>query len=180
MDVGRKERALAFYVSIRICFMLLISKSRGESDLGLCPFLGLAKTMQLRGGDFRFKSCLAAKILFSILKLETYGKIIRKNWMLVHAVCFRRRLSASRMFATSKSRLEYYRPICSCPPKRIRWNASWTGFHSNPRLFVNTPLYLSTELKPLLWFLRQDNLFIQTTTILKLNSNKNTLLEPKQ
>jgi len=36
MAAGGKRRALAFYFSVRICYMFLMSKCRRESDLGLC------------------------------------------------------------------------------------------------------------------------------------------------
>jgi len=42
---GSKCRALAFYVYIRICYIFLISKCKGESDLGLCTILILANRM---------------------------------------------------------------------------------------------------------------------------------------
>jgi len=53
MAAASKRRALAFYFSVQICYMFLISKYRGESDLGLCKILGLAKRMPLRSADFR-------------------------------------------------------------------------------------------------------------------------------
>jgi len=40
MAVGGK---LTFYFPGKICFIFLISKCRGESDLGLCMSSGLAK-----------------------------------------------------------------------------------------------------------------------------------------
>ena len=46
-----KRRALAFYFSVRICCMFLISKCRGYSDLGLCMTSVLAKRMLLRSAD---------------------------------------------------------------------------------------------------------------------------------
>ena len=50
---GSKHRRLAFYCSIRICYMFPLSKCRGESDLGLCTNSGLAKTMPVRVGIFQ-------------------------------------------------------------------------------------------------------------------------------
>ena len=48
-----KRRVLAFYFSVQIWNMFLMSKCRGESDLGLCMTLVLAKRMSLRSTDFR-------------------------------------------------------------------------------------------------------------------------------
>jgi len=41
------------FCAVRICEMFLVSKSRGESDLGLCMTSGLAKRMPLCSADFR-------------------------------------------------------------------------------------------------------------------------------
>ena len=54
MAAGGKRRAIAFHFSVRICYMFLMSKCRGESDLGLCMTSVLAKRMPLRSTDFRF------------------------------------------------------------------------------------------------------------------------------
>ena len=40
---GSKRRALAFDFSVRIRYVFLISKCRGELDLGVCMTSGLAK-----------------------------------------------------------------------------------------------------------------------------------------
>jgi len=42
------------YLFIRFCYMFLIWKCRHESNLGLCTSAGLAKTMRLCSGDFRW------------------------------------------------------------------------------------------------------------------------------
>jgi len=52
MSAGSKRRALAFYFGVRFCNMFLISKCRGESDLGLCATLVLANRMLLLIGKF--------------------------------------------------------------------------------------------------------------------------------
>jgi len=36
MAAGGKRRAVAFYFSVQIFYVFLMSKCRGESDLGLC------------------------------------------------------------------------------------------------------------------------------------------------
>jgi len=59
---GSKLRVLAFYFLMQFCCMLSISKCREESHPGLCSFLGLAKAMQLRDGDFEFKKAFGPKI----------------------------------------------------------------------------------------------------------------------
>ena len=51
MAAGGKRRAIAFHVSVRIFYVFLVSKCRGESDLGLCTTSGLAQRMPLRGAD---------------------------------------------------------------------------------------------------------------------------------
>jgi len=53
MAAGGKRRAVAFHSSVRICYMFLMSKCRGESDLGLCMTSVLAKRMPLRSADVR-------------------------------------------------------------------------------------------------------------------------------
>ena len=51
-----KRQALGNYFSERICYMILISKWRGDWDLGLCTTLGLAFGEPQRSGDFWGKS----------------------------------------------------------------------------------------------------------------------------
>ena len=51
-----KRRALGNYVSERICCMFLISKCRGDRDLGLCTTSVLAFGDPQRNGDFRRKN----------------------------------------------------------------------------------------------------------------------------
>ena len=62
MAAASKHRALAFCFSVRICYLFLISKCRGESDLGLCMTLVLAKRMPLRSADFQCLSVFCRKI----------------------------------------------------------------------------------------------------------------------
>ena len=61
MAVGGKRRALAFYFFVRIWYML-ISKCRGEWDLGLCMTSGLANRILLRSADFLFWNVFGRKI----------------------------------------------------------------------------------------------------------------------
>ena len=49
-----KRRVLGYYFSKRICYMLLVSKCRGDSDLGLCKNLGLAFEEPQRNHKIRF------------------------------------------------------------------------------------------------------------------------------
>jgi len=144
--VESKRRALAFCFSIRIWHVFLISKCRGDSNLGLCMSLVLAKRMPLRSADFRFKNVfLAAEFVRSqhcavafslqvvnsctdldptlvcISILRAYTKFVRENKMLALGVCFPQPCSsACRRFAASRSRLNYYRTIDSFPQDRIR------------------------------------------------------------
>ena len=48
MAAVSKHRAIAFYFSVRIYYMFLMSKCTGKSDLGLCMTSVLAKRMPLR------------------------------------------------------------------------------------------------------------------------------------
>jgi len=76
---GSKRRALAFYFSIQIWYVFLISRRREESDPGLCMSSVLAKRIRLHSGDFRRilrsntfynqKSTLRNGILFASTKL---------------------------------------------------------------------------------------------------------------
>jgi len=76
---GSKRWAQAFYFSVRIWYMVLISKCSEESDLGLCMSLVLAKRMPLHSADFRQilrpntflnrKSALRSGILFASTEL---------------------------------------------------------------------------------------------------------------
>jgi len=52
MAAGSKHRALALNFSVRISYVFLISKCRGESDLGLCMTLVLSNRDPLRSADF--------------------------------------------------------------------------------------------------------------------------------
>jgi len=99
-----KRRALGNYFFERICYMFLISKCRGDWDLGLCTTSGLAFREPLRSGKIRFflrrntffflgsrhcaavlqtqvpKLCTDLDLsLFYILILGTYSKFARKN-----------------------------------------------------------------------------------------------------
>jgi len=72
---GVKRQALALYFPVRIWYVFLISKYRGESDLDLCMTSVLAKRKQLHSSDFRRilrpntflnrKSALCSHILFA-------------------------------------------------------------------------------------------------------------------
>jgi len=55
-----KRQALGNYLSRRICYMFLVSKCRGDWDLGLCTTPGLASGELQRSGDFRKKTCFDA------------------------------------------------------------------------------------------------------------------------
>jgi len=66
MAAESKRRGLAFYFPVLICYMLPLSKWRGEWESNLCMTSGLAKRMPLRSGEFwRMKSALRSHILFA-------------------------------------------------------------------------------------------------------------------
>ena len=135
-----KRRAPENYFSERIYHMFLISKCRGEWNLGLCTFWELAKREPLCSGDFWKKTCFArgkiriwhwAAVLFSqvptkytdlnlshlyILIRGTYGKFARKNVFLAFGVCFPQPCSSvGRRFAESRSLLHHYWRIVLFP-----------------------------------------------------------------
>jgi len=131
---GGKRWALAFIVAIQIWHMFWGSKCIGESNLDVCTTSALAKKILLRSADFRQilwpntffnrNSALRSQVqklctdldrtFFYILVSWTYIKFARKNKMLALGVCFSQTCtSAGRMFAASRSRLHYYRPILS-------------------------------------------------------------------
>jgi len=107
-----KRQALGNYFSEWICYMFLMSKCRGDWDLGLCTFWVLAKREPLRNAKFRFflrrntffsGSRHCSTVLFSqvpkkctdldlnllyILTLGTYSKFNRENNFLALGVCF--------------------------------------------------------------------------------------------
>jgi len=56
-----KRWALGNYFSKSICYMFLMSKCRGDWDLGLCTFWVLAKREPLCNGDFWKKKCFACR-----------------------------------------------------------------------------------------------------------------------
>ena len=97
MAAGSKRRALAFYVSVRICYMFLISKYREESDLGLCMTSALAKRLLLQSADFRFlhvfgrkfrrKSALRSGILRG-LRLENGSAMAKSDFSCVETHFF--------------------------------------------------------------------------------------------
>jgi len=67
MLVGSKHWELAFYFSIRNCYMFLISKCREKSDPGLCTTSILARRMPLHIGEFRLNNVFGRKICWNSL-----------------------------------------------------------------------------------------------------------------
>jgi len=77
----RKRRALGNYFFERICYMFLISKCRGDWDLGLCTTSGLAFGEPQRSGDFwdqrvstQEKSDFAIALRFFKRKSESWAQ----------------------------------------------------------------------------------------------------------
>jgi len=66
MDAGSQRWAHAFYFSIRICYMFLISKSREGNSRSVTTSV-LAKRMLLRVGEFRSKNVFGHKIRQNLL-----------------------------------------------------------------------------------------------------------------
>jgi len=57
-----RSQALAFYFSVRIWYIFLISICRGKSDLGVCMSSVHAKRMRPCSADFRFKNVFSRRI----------------------------------------------------------------------------------------------------------------------
>ena len=147
MSAACRCRALAFYFSVQIGFTFLISKCRGESDLGLCMTWDLHRACRCTVPTSDSKTCLAAESVgrrhcaaacsLQVLKscthlhpthlyisiLGTYSKFVRKNKMHALGVYMLQPCpSAGRRFAASRSRLYCYWQFVSFPQQRIRWN----------------------------------------------------------
>jgi len=75
---GSRHRALAFDFSVRIWYMFLISKCRGESDLGLCMSSVLAKECHCVVATSNLQTCLAAEFVGSRI-MDTLQNIV--IWM---------------------------------------------------------------------------------------------------
>jgi len=140
-----KRRAIENYFPERICYMFQISKCRGDRDLGLSTTSGLAFGEPQRNeipifpaskhvffpGSRHCVAVLQTQVpklctdldlsLLYILIYGTQGKFARKNNFPALGVCFPEPCSsAGRMFAVSRSRLQYYRRIVSFPQQKIR------------------------------------------------------------
>ena len=122
----KKTPSASIVFFVRIWYVFILSKCRGELDLGLCMSLVPAKRMPLHSADLRFqnafgrkirrKSALRSRILFACTKLMHRPtsdsflhfdiKIthqIRKNSMLALGVCFPQSCSSDgRRFAASR------------------------------------------------------------------------------
>jgi len=123
--------------------MFLISKCRGDWNLGLCIFGLLRKEIhcEMQNSDFFcwrntffLGVAIAQQFSFKVPKkctdldlsllyisiLGTYSKFTRKNSLLAPGVCFPQPCSsAGRRFAASRSRSQYYRRIISFPQQKI-------------------------------------------------------------
>ena len=120
--------------TLRIWYMFLISKCRGEWDPGLCMTLGLARGCRCAVPTSDFWTCLTARfvgsrhcaavlflqVLKSCIYLDptllyisisgTHSKFVRINKMLSLGICLLQPSwcpSAGRRFAASRSRLNY-------------------------------------------------------------------------
>ena len=85
--LSRVAGSLASCFSIRIWYVFLTSKCRGELDLGLCMTLVLAKRMWLHRADFQFENVFGRKI-FGCYPSRQINWILgmwllsAKNWIL--------------------------------------------------------------------------------------------------
>jgi len=68
-----KHQALGNYFSERICYMFLISKYRGDQDLGLCTTSVLAFGEPQRNGKIRF-SCVETRFLADVATSHWFSK----------------------------------------------------------------------------------------------------------
>jgi len=59
---GKQTPSASILFSVRICYMFLISKCNGKSDLGLCMSSEFVKGMPLRSADFWFRNVFGCKI----------------------------------------------------------------------------------------------------------------------
>jgi len=128
---GKQTPSAGKLLSGRICYVFLISKCRGDWDLGLCTTSGLAFGEPQRSGDFRKKIVFRRRknrnlslrwvlqtqvpklctdldlCLLYILILGTYSKFAWENNFLSLGICFPQLCSsADRRFAASRSRLQ--------------------------------------------------------------------------
>ena len=134
-----KRQELENKFSETICYIFLITKCRGDSDLGRCTFWVLVKRKPLYNAKFWF--FLRAKHVFFlflkvpkkytdqdlslvyILILGKCSRLARKNNFLALGVWFPQPCSsAGRRFAASRSSLQYHRRIVSFSQQIIRCN----------------------------------------------------------
>jgi len=175
MAAGSKRWALAFYFPVRICYMFFISKYRSESDLGLCTTSGLAKRMQLLGGDFWrilrpntflnwnmllriqvgiflqvLRSCTNLNMsLLYILMWEIHSKFVWKNRMLALSVCFPQSCSSAGCRVTmSRSRLGYYQTnfLVFTETNSMKRVVNWIPLHTHKIISSLTELFFRANL----------------------------------
>jgi len=143
-----KRRALENYFPEQICCMFLMSKCRGDWDLGRCTFFvslrkenccAMAASEQKRVSPaWKIGIWHCAAVFFSqipkkctdldfsllcILILWTYCKFARVINFQRPAFAFRRPARVLVCAPASRSRLQNYRRIVSFPQQKIRWNA---------------------------------------------------------
>ena len=142
--MGSKRRELAFYFSIQKWYMFLKSTCRGKSDSGVCMTSVLAKRMRLHSADLlfqnmfgrriRWKSAQRSRILFAstaVMHTPRSSYPLHFDFKNIYHFSEKSNASAQRLFpatlleqwpkfATSRSRLNYYRTIGSFPHRRIR------------------------------------------------------------
>ena len=108
-----KRRAIGNYFSERICYMFLISKCRGDSDLGLCTTSVLAFGDPQRNAKSVFNTSKHVFFLsdFTIHNCVTFTKLLK-----------------NRFVSTTKNSMKY---VVNWIPLRIRVRSRNTQPHLN-------------------------------------------------
>jgi len=88
MAAVSKRRAIAFYFSVRICYMFLISKCkcRGKSDPGLYMTSVLAKRMPLCSADFQ-RILRLKRLKIQFLSLHSVGQSSPRTTFCLFTTC---------------------------------------------------------------------------------------------
>ena len=71
---GRRARGYRKYFCVRICYMFLVSKRRGDLDLGVCTTSGLAFGEPRRSGDFRKKKRVSTQKISEFDIVQRFSK----------------------------------------------------------------------------------------------------------
>ena len=125
-----KRRALGNYFFERVCYIFLVSKCRGDRDLGPCTSSGLAFGEPMRSGEIRDTNVFRHR-KNQILSLrigspnaspeDVHRPRSRSKNLLALGVSFPQPCSSNGCrFAASRSRVQNYRRIVSFPQQKFR------------------------------------------------------------